>query len=72
MRIEVVEDGTMSLQARIYAEYRVFAALTQFSDADKVQRVRVLLRPARRERGPESIACTVTLWRKMKQFGISA
>ena len=47
MRIEVVGEGTISQQARTYAEYRVFAALTQFSDADKVQRVRVLLRPVK-------------------------
>ena len=37
MRIEVVGEGTISQQARTYAEYRVFAALTQFSDADKVR-----------------------------------
>ena len=37
MRIEVVGDGTISQQARTYAEYRVFAALTQFSEADKVR-----------------------------------
>ena len=37
MRIEVVGEGTISQQARTYAEYRVFAALTQFSEADKVR-----------------------------------
>ena len=42
MRIEVVGEGTISQQARTYAEYRVFAALTQFSEADKV-RTRSLL-----------------------------
>ena len=61
MRIEVVGDGTISQQARTYAEYRVFAALTQFSDADKVQRVRVLLRPVKLGSGCEGIACTVTV-----------
>ena len=30
MRIEVVGGDTISQQARTYAEYRVFAALTQF------------------------------------------
>ena len=61
MRIEVVGEGTVSQQARTYAEYRVFAALTQFSEADKVQRVRVLLRPVNPGRACESIACTVTV-----------
>ena len=61
MRIEVVGADTISQQARTYAEYRVFAALTQFSEADKVRRVRVLLRPVNRGRGCESIACTVTV-----------
>ena len=61
MRIEVVGEDTISQQARTYAEYRVFAALTQFSDADKVRRVRVVLRPVDRGRGCEGIACTVTV-----------
>lgn len=61
MRIEVVGEGTISQQARTYAEYRVFAALTQFSDVDKVRRVRVWLRPANLGRGCEGVACTVTV-----------
>jgi ribosome-associated translation inhibitor RaiA len=61
MRIEVIGEGTISPQARTYAEYRMFAALTQFSEADKVERVRVLLRPLRRRGGWEDIACTVTV-----------
>ena len=61
MRIEVVGEGTISQQARTYAEYRVFAALTQFSEADKVRRVRVLLRPVKLGSGCEGIACTVTV-----------
>jgi len=59
MRIEVVGDDTISQQARTYAEYRVFAALTQFSD--KVQRVRVLLRRVKLGRVCEGVACTVTV-----------
>jgi ribosome-associated translation inhibitor RaiA len=61
MRIEVVAEGTISQQARTYAEYRVFAALTQFSEADRIQRVRVLLRQVKLGRDCESIACTVTI-----------
>ena len=62
MRIEVKAEGTISPQARTYAEYRVFAALTQFAEADKVRRVRVLLRPVNLGRDCEGIACTVTVW----------
>ena len=58
MRIEVIGEGTISQQARTYAEFRVFAALTQFSEADKVQHVRVLLRPVKLGSGCENIACS--------------
>jgi ribosome-associated translation inhibitor RaiA len=61
MRIEVVGEGTISQQARTYAEYRVFAALTQFSEAAKVQRVRVLLRQVKLGSGCDGIVCTVTV-----------
>lgn len=61
MRIEVVGEATISQQARTYAEYRMFAALTQFSGAAKVHRVRVLLRPVKSGSDCESIACTVTV-----------
>lgn len=61
MRIEVIGEGAVDQQARTYAEYRVFAALTQSSEADKVQRVRVLLRPVKLGSGGETIACTVTV-----------
>jgi hypothetical protein len=63
MRIQVVGGRTISQQARTYAEYRVFAALTQGTEADKVRRVRVLLRPVNRGRGCGDIACTVTVAR---------
>ena len=61
MRIEVVGEGTISQQARTYAEYRVFAALTQSSDADRVERVRILLRPVKVGSECDGIACTVTV-----------
>jgi ribosome-associated translation inhibitor RaiA len=61
MRIEVVGEGTISQQARTYAEYRVFAALTQFSDADKVEHVRVQLRPVKLGSGCDVNVCTVTV-----------
>ena len=61
MRIEVIGDDTISRQARTYAEYRVFAALTQITNADKVRHVRVLLRPIRSRTACEDIACNVTV-----------
>ena len=61
MRIEVVGVDTINQQARTYAEYRVFAALTQFADAEKVRRARVVLRPLDRGRGCDSVACSVTV-----------
>ena len=61
MQIEVIGKGTISQQALTYAEYRVFGALTQFSEADKVRLVRVLLRPVKPGSGGEGIACTVTI-----------
>ena len=61
MRIEVVGDGTISQQARSYAEYRVFAALTQSSETDNIQRVRVLLRRVKPGSDCEGIACTATV-----------
>jgi hypothetical protein len=61
MRIEVVGESAISQQARTYAEYRVFAALTQSSYADKVERVRILLRAVKLGSGGEGIVCTVTV-----------
>jgi hypothetical protein len=61
MRIEVIGEGTISRQALTYAEYRVFAALTQFSRAGAAERVRVLLRPVKLGRRGENIACAVTV-----------
>jgi ribosome-associated translation inhibitor RaiA len=68
MRIEVIGEGTISQQARTYAEYRVFAALTQFPEPDKIEHVRVLLRSASRLSACENIACTVTVGLKGSDF----
>ena len=61
MLIHVISEGAISQQARTYAEYRVFAALTQFADADKIRRVHVLLRPMKPGNGRETIVCAVTV-----------
>jgi ribosome-associated translation inhibitor RaiA len=61
MRIEVIGNDPISPQARTYAEYRVFAALTQFAEAAKVRHVRILLRAANVRSECEDVACTVTV-----------
>ena len=61
MRIEVVGDRAISQQARTYAEYRLFAALTQRCEANQVRRVRVLLREVPLGGGCAGFACTVTV-----------
>jgi hypothetical protein len=58
MRIQVLGDDTISQQARTYAEYRVFAALTQLAGADLVQDARVVLRRANGGDG-EGVTCMV-------------
>ena len=62
MRIEVRGDGAISPQARTYAEYRLFATLTQLSQIHQVRRARVLLRKVQPGRGA-GVACTVTVTR---------
>lgn len=60
MRIEVVGDGAISHQARTYAEYRLFAALTERPETHKVRRVRAVLRVQSGSDGA-GVACTVTV-----------
>ena len=61
MVIHVLGEDTISPQARTYAEYRVFAALTQLADREKVREARVLLRRANADGGCEDVMCTVTV-----------
>jgi hypothetical protein len=61
MRIEVVGGRAISRQARTYAEYRLFAALTQLSQADKVRQVRAVLREVQLGADCTGVACTVTV-----------
>jgi hypothetical protein len=44
MRIEVFGEDTISAQARTYAEYRLFAALSRVVDINRVQRARLTLK----------------------------
>ena len=61
MRIEVLGEGTISAQARTYAEYRLFAALSQLVDTDRVKRARLVLRRMKPCRTCDSVSCRVTV-----------
>jgi ribosome-associated translation inhibitor RaiA len=61
VRVEVLGEDTIGSQARAYAEYRVFAALTQITEAQKVRRARVVLRPVNGRGSCDRVACTVTI-----------
>jgi ribosome-associated translation inhibitor RaiA len=63
MRIEVRGDRAISPQARTYAEYRLFAALTQLTQTNHVRRAVVRLREIQPGRGSAGIACTITVTR---------
>ena len=61
MRIHVLGEDAISPQARTYAEYRVFAALTQLAEREQVRHARVVLRSASRSGACEAVTCTVTV-----------
>jgi ribosome-associated translation inhibitor RaiA len=61
IRIEVLGGDAISSQARAYAEYRVFAALTQITESQQVRRARVVLRSVNGGRRCERVSCTVTV-----------
>ena len=64
MRIQVLGDDTISQQARTYAEYRVFAALTQLAGADQVTDASVVLRHVKRSGDGQVVTCMVTVTRE--------
>ena len=61
MRIEIVGDDSISRQARIYAEYRLFAALSQIVDTSQVRSALLVLRRAKSSRHRDGVVCTVTV-----------
>ena len=61
MRVDVLGDDTISPQARTYAEYRVFAALTQLAGSEQVRGARVVLRRANTGRACAAVTCSVTV-----------
>ena len=60
MRIDVRGDESISAQARTYAEYRLFASLSQQIETDNVRRASLLLRRPRGSGGGD-VVCTVTI-----------
>ena len=61
MRIEVLGYDTMSAQAQMYAEYRLFAELSRVADTNRVRHARLVLRRGKGEQADESVSCTVTV-----------
>ena len=61
MHIEILGEDTISTQARTYAEYRLFAALSQIVDTNRVTHARLVLR--RTGDGPSCgrVSCTVAV-----------
>jgi hypothetical protein len=62
-QIDVVVDVGISAQAHAYAEYRLFAALSQLTGAEGVEHALVELRRdgADGEDGEHGVSCTLTL-----------
>ena len=60
MRIKIFGEETISAQARIYAEYRLFAALSQVMDTNRVRHASLTLQRTQ-HRASESVSCTVTV-----------
>jgi putative sigma-54 modulation protein len=61
MRIEIVDDASISRQARIYAEYRLFDALSHVVDTARVRSASLELRRAKSKRHCGTVSCTVTV-----------
>lgn len=61
MHIEIAGDDSISRQARAYAEYRLFAALSQCADSTQVEHAALVL--CRASKGPhcDSVVCRVTV-----------
>ena len=61
MRIEVLGEHSISQQARTYAEYRLFAVLTQVFDIGRVRHARLEMRRTKHKENCETVSCTVTI-----------
>jgi hypothetical protein len=61
MRIDVVGAESISAQARTYAEYRTFAALTRLAGREPIRRAGILLRDLPDRHGCARVSCAVTV-----------
>jgi ribosome-associated translation inhibitor RaiA len=61
MRIEIIGDDSISRQTRAYAEYRLFAALSQVVDTRRVRSASLVLRRPKSTRHGDAVSCTVTI-----------
>jgi ribosome-associated translation inhibitor RaiA len=55
----VTGEDSISRQARIYAEYRLFAALSQAVDTERVRHARLILRHTKHGPACDRVSCTV-------------
>jgi len=61
MRIDVQAEESISAQARRYAEYRVFAALTALAHRVAVRHAEVALHRTSRRGACDGVECDITL-----------
>jgi ribosome-associated translation inhibitor RaiA len=61
MRIEIIGDDSISRQARTYAEYRLFAALSQAVDTRLVRSASLELCRGTSKRHGDAVFCRVTI-----------
>ena len=63
MEIKIEGDASIGRQTRVYAEYRLFAALAPLMDATRVRSASLVLRRAGARAGGGRVACTVSVER---------
>ena len=61
MRIDVLGDDSISRQARVYAEYRLFAALPYVIDITRVRGSRVVLHVVDQDQKCSKVSCAVEI-----------
>ena len=61
MQIEIIGDDSISRQARTYAEYRLFAALSQVLDTRQLRSASLVWRRAKTRKNHDGVRCTVTV-----------
>ena len=61
MHIHILGDDSVGDQARTYAEYRLFAALSQALDTRRVRSASLALRRAKTGRHAGGVRCSVTI-----------